>query len=278
MAALPPQQSQKPNVLFIIVDDLRPELGCYGLDAIKTPNIDKLAGKSTIFQNAYCNIPVSGASRASLFTGMYPKFPKRFVNYTTRAQTDAPPDAVPFSQLFTNNGYHTVSNGKVFHHIDDHADSWSEPPFRTHPDGYDVYNNEYNRWEMWLNEESAKYINPKTLRGPYCESAEVPDSAYDDGKLTLKTIEDLKRLKQTNKPFFLGVGFWKPHLPFNAPKKNIGICTIAIKFLCPTIGFAPPWISPMRYKDREKYMHMQELKNRRIQYFCANYAMDIMLA
>ncbi|ULB35112.1 sulfatase [Proteiniphilum propionicum] len=217
MAALP-QQSQKPNVLFIIVDDLRPELGCYGLDAIKTPNIDKLAGKSTIFQNAYCNIPVSGASRASLFTGMYPKFPKRFVNYTTRAQTDAP-DAVPFSQLFTNNGYHTVSNGKVFHHIDDHADSWSEPPFRTHPDGYDVYNNEYNRWEMWLNEESAKYINPKTLRGPYCESAEVPDSAYDDGKLTLKTIEDLKRLKQTNKPFFLGVGFWKPHLPFNAPKK-----------------------------------------------------------
>jgi len=60
------------------------------------------------------------------------------VNYTTRAQTDAP-DAVPFTRLFTNNGYHTVSNGKVFHHIDDHADSWSEPPFRTHPDGYDVY-------------------------------------------------------------------------------------------------------------------------------------------
>ncbi|MGJ7025685.1 sulfatase [Petrimonas sulfuriphila] len=218
ITALAAQSPTKPNVLFIIVDDLRPELSCYGVDAIKTPNIDRLASRSTTFLNAYCNIPVSGASRASLFTGMYPKFPERFIDYTTRAQVDAP-EAVPFSKIFTDNGYHTISNGKVFHHIDDHADSWSEPPFRTHPDGYDVYSNEYNRWELWLNEESGNYINPKTLRGPYCESAEVPDSAYDDGKLALKAISDLKRMKKTDKPFFIGVGFWKPHLPFNAPKK-----------------------------------------------------------
>lgn len=212
------QETERPNVLFIMADDLRPELGCYGVEAIKTPNIDRLADRATIFQNAYCNIPVSGASRASLFTGMYPKFPKRFVNYTSRAEKDAP-EAVPFTQLFTDGGYHTISNGKMFHHIDDHADSWSESPFRVHPDGYDVYNNEYNRWEMWLNEESGNYINPRTLRGPYCEMAEVPDSAYDDGQLALKTVEDLKRLKDMDKPFFLGIGFWKPHLPFNAPKK-----------------------------------------------------------
>lgn len=212
------QKAEQPNVLFIIVDDLRPELGCYGVDAIKTPNIDRLAGKSTLFQNAYCNIPVSGASRASLFTGMYPKFPERFIDYRSRADVDAP-SAKPLSKTFSENGYYAISNGKVFHHIDDHADSWSESPFRVHPNGYDVYNNEYNCWKMWLNEESRKYINPKTLRGPYCESANVPDSAYDDGKLALQTIADLKRLKQQNQPFFLAVGFWKPHLPFNAPKK-----------------------------------------------------------
>ncbi len=211
-------ENKKPNVLFIIVDDLRPELGCYGVNEIKTPNIDQLAAKSIVFKNAYCNIPVSGASRASLFTGMYPKFPDRFQHFSSRANVDAP-NAIPFNRIFTENGYYTISNGKVFHHIDDHADSWSEPPFRTHPEGYDVYNYIYNRWEMWLDPESGKYINPKTLRGPFYEKAEVPDSAYDDGKLTLKTMHDLKRLKAMDNPFFLACGFWKPHLPFNAPKK-----------------------------------------------------------
>lgn len=210
--------NKKPNILFIIADDLRPELGCYGVEAAKTPHIDHLANASTVFENAYCNIPVSGASRASLFTGMYPKFPERFTNYTSRAMVDAP-SAKPLPQIFKESGYHTLSNGKVLHHIDDHSSSWSEPPFRTHPNGYDKYHSEYNRWEMWLNPESGKNINPRTLRGPFCEFADVPDSAYDDGKLTLKTINDLKRLKSMDKPFFLAVGFWKPHLPFNAPKK-----------------------------------------------------------
>ena len=112
-----------------------------------------------------------------------------------------------------------MSDGKVFHHIEDHADSWSEPPFRTHPDGYDVYWAEYNRWELWMNSESGRHINPRTMRGPFCEQAEVPDTAYDDGKLALRAIRDLTRLKDCGKPFFLACGFWKPHLPFNAPKK-----------------------------------------------------------
>lgn len=243
----------KPNVLFIIADDLRPELGCYGVKAIKTPHIDSLAKRSTLFQNAYCNIPVSGASRASLFTGMYPAFPGRFADYTTRAQIDAP-KAVPFTRLFTDNGYHTISNGKVFHHIDDHADSWSEPPFRTHPDGYDVYNNEYNRWEMWLNEESGNHINPKTLRGPYCESAEVPDSAYDDGKLALKSIANLKRLKAMDKPFFMGVGFWKPHLPFNAPKKYWDLYD-RNEIPLPSNRFRPKYLPDEVQNSREIYAY-----------------------
>lgn len=211
-------QTEKMNVLFIMADDMRPELGCYGVREVKTPHIDRLARTGVVFQNAYCNVPVSGASRASLLTGVYPHYPDRFVHYSARASRDCP-EAVPLSQWFTSHGYHTVSNGKVFHHIDDHAASWSEPPYRTHPDGYDVYWAEYNRWELWMNEASSRTLHPKTKRGPFCEWADVPDTAYDDGKLAQKTIADLKRLKAQGKPFFLACGFWKPHLPFNAPKK-----------------------------------------------------------
>lgn len=210
---------KKPmNVLLVIADDLRPEMGCYGVSAIHTPNFDRFASSAMVFRNAYCNAPVSGASRASLFTGMYPNYPKRFVNYTSRASVDAP-EAVPFSGWLTAHGYHTVSNGKVIHHIDDHADSWSEQPWRSHPDGYDVYWAEYNKWELWLNEESGKHINPRTMRGPFCESADVPDNAYDDGRVLEKTMKDLERLRNRRQPFFLACGFWKPHLPFCAPKK-----------------------------------------------------------
>ncbi|WP_311440140.1 sulfatase [Hoylesella buccalis] len=211
-------QDSRLNVLFLMADDLRPELGCYGVKDIKTPNIDRLASTGVVFQNAYCNVPVSGASRASLLTGVYPHYPDRFVGFSARASEDCP-DAIPISQWFTSHQYHTVSNGKVFHHIDDHANSWTEPPYRTFAKGYDVYWAEYNKWELWMNKASARTINPKTKRGPFCEWADVPDTAYDDGKLAAKTIADLKRLKHLGKPFFLACGFWKPHLPFNAPKK-----------------------------------------------------------
>ena len=185
---------------------------------INTPNMDRLAADGVLFRNAYCNIPVSGASRASLLTGVYPRYPDRFINFSAYASKDCP-QAIPISQWFTDHGYHTVSNGKVFHHISDHADSWSEPPYRNHPDGYDVYWAEYNKWELWMNSESGKTINPKTMRGPFCESADVEDNAYDDGKLAERTVRDLKRLKELGEPFFLACGFWKPHLPFNAPKR-----------------------------------------------------------
>ena len=214
------QDASQMNVLFIMADDMRPELGCYGVDVVKTPNMDRLAASGVLFQNAYCNIPVSGASRASLLTGVYPHYPDRFISFSAYASKDCP-EAIPISGWFTRNGYHTISDGKVFHHISDHADSWSEPPYRNHPDGYDVYWAEYNKWELWMNSESGKTVNPKTMRGPFCESADVPDTAYDDGKLANRAIRDLKRMKEAGKPFFLACGFWKPHLPFNAPKKYL---------------------------------------------------------
>lgn len=212
------QLKAKMNVLFIIADDMRPELGCYGVEDILTPHIDRLAGQATVFLNAYCNIPVSGASRASLFTGKYPQYPGRFTAFDASAEKDCP-EAVPLSGCFKANGYYVVSNGKVFHNITDHACSWSETPWRVHPDGYGKDWAEYNKWELWQNEESSFYIHPQTLRGPFCESADVSDTTYIDGRVARKTIEDLKRLKDRKEPFFLACGFWKPHLPFNAPEK-----------------------------------------------------------
>lgn len=214
----PAKSPTPPNVLLLMADDMRPELGCYGVKEIQTPHIDRLASEGIVFRNAYCNVPVSGASRASMLTGVYPRHPDRFVHYSARASEDCP-QAIPLSAWFTRHGYHTVSNGKVFHHPDDHASSWSEPPYRNHLHGYDVYWAEYNKWELWMNPQSGETIHPQTRRGPFCEMADVPDTAYDDGKLALRTIQDLKRLKALGKPFFLACGFWKPHLPFNAPQK-----------------------------------------------------------
>jgi len=212
------EQKTPYNVLFLMADDMRPELGCYGVSEIKTPNIDRLAESGVLFQNAHCNAPVSGSSRASLLTGLYPNYPKRFVSFNASASKDAP-DAIPLSRWFTDHGYQTISNGKVFHNLEDHADSWSETPWRVNPKGHGSDWAEYNKWEVWMNDASGRTIHPKTMRGPFCEMAEVPDSAYDDGKATLRTINDLQRLKAKGEPFFLACGFWRPHLPFNAPKK-----------------------------------------------------------
>lgn len=212
------QKHDKMNVLFIIADDMRPELGCYGVEGIVTPHVDRLAKQATVFLNAYSNIPVSGASRASLFTGMYPRYPNRFIAFDASAEKDCP-EALSLPECFKRDGYYVVSNGKVFHNIKDHVGSWSEAPWRVHPDGYGKDWAEYNKWELWQNEESSRYTHPKTLRGPFCELADVSDTAYVDGRVAQKTIADLRRLKEKKQPFFLACGFWKPHLPFNAPKK-----------------------------------------------------------
>ena len=196
---------EKPNVLFIAVDDLRPELACYGKSHIKSPNIDKLAASGFVFERAYCMVPTCGASRASLMTGIRPAR-GRFVTFSTRAEDDAP-GITTLNTHFKNNGYHTVSNGKVFHHVDDNQQGWSEKAWRPKGDRYHL-------------EESLKLANanPKK-KGPPFESAKASDEEYLDGKIAAKTIRDLRRLKEKQEPFFLAVGFLKPHLPFVAPEK-----------------------------------------------------------
>ena len=199
-------QGKKLNVLFIAVDDLRPQLGCYGHDFMKSPHIDKLAGRGMLFQRTYCQVPVCGASRASLLTGLRPKGP-RFHHWNCRADKDAP-DAVTLPQHFKENGYVTLANGKIFHHSSDcHDKSWSEKHWRP-PAGWPGYQT-----------DAAKRKGRGCYAGAAYEAADVEDNKYPDGQIAEKTVSDLKRLAKGDKPFFIACGLTKPHLPFLAPKK-----------------------------------------------------------
>lgn len=211
------QAQPKKNVLFIVVDDLRLEQGCYGSQQAITPHIDALGDRSVVYQHAYCNVPVSGASRASLLTGVYPDFSKkRFVDAETYSQKDLP-GVVTLPQAFKNDGYYTLSLGKVFHNYDDRVDSWSESPWIVSPAGGDWA--VYNKWNVWKTPLTESQLHPKSHRGPYYEAADVPDSCYEDNQIAHKAVQELGKLKAKNQPFFLAVGFRKPHLPFIAPKK-----------------------------------------------------------
>lgn len=198
------KKSLKPNILFIAVDDLKPELNFYGATHIKSPNLDKLASESMVFERSYCNIPVCGASRASLLTGLRPTR-ERFINARTRKDDDVP-NVISLPYTLKNNGYTTISNGKIYHQGDDDKDAWHDI---WHP------NTKGNFYALKANSDLRTDDN----RGPAYEMAEVADSVYSDGKIANKGISDLRKLKKEGEPFFLALGFMKPHLPFNAPTK-----------------------------------------------------------
>ena len=201
-----------PNVLFIAVDDLRPQLGCYGQTQMRTPNIDRLAGRGVVFNRSYCMVPTCGASRASLMTGLRPAR-NRFTSYQTRADKDAP-GAVTLNTHFKRNGYHTVSNGKVFHSSADSAKGWSEPAWRPKTGSISYHRPE----NVELHQKRSKELGRRG-RGPAYEAANAPDAAYGDGMIARKAVKDLRRLSKQDEPFFLAVGFLKPHLPFVCPQK-----------------------------------------------------------
>ncbi len=201
--------AQQKNVLFIAVDDLRPELGCYGHPQIKSPNIDKLAQSGVLFTRSYCNIPVCGASRASIMSGVRPGT-TRFVGYDCYLDEHLP-GTVSLPMHFRNNGYTTISLGKIFHNQDDSKGSWD-----TNWRPQEALGTSWRDYQLQENRDADK--SNKSRGMPY-EKADVPDEAYFDGKIATRAIEELKACSKTGKPFFLAVGFLKPHLPFNAPSK-----------------------------------------------------------
>jgi len=201
---------KKKNVLFISVDDLRTQLGCYGHEETKSPNIDRIASEGLLFERAYCQQAICSPSRISLLSGMRCETTKIYgLKYQLSEKW---PDIISLPHLFKRNGYETISIGKIYHHSKDDLNAWSKKPFRA------------MKGSGYITEEGKKIVdinkatNPSAgSKGPVTEMADAPDNHYSDGKLADKAIEELNHLK--NKAFFLAVGFRKPHLPFTAPKK-----------------------------------------------------------
>ena len=206
-----PLAAQPTNVLFIAVDDLRVELGCYGSSQVKSPNIDRLASRGTIFDRAYCQQTVCNPSRASLLTGMRPDT-LRVWDLPTHFRVHKP-DAVTLPQLFKNSGYHAQCVGKIFHNWrqddwkGDEA-SWSVPSVLHYA----------NHGADKAKVEGEVPPNHASGRGGL-DCRDVPDKAYYDGRVSETAIKAMGKIHEQGTPFFLAVGFWKPHTPFNAPKK-----------------------------------------------------------
>lgn len=209
--------NRPPNVLFIAVDDLRPSLGCYGDSHAISPNIDALADRGVLFDRAYCQVAVCNPSRASLMTGLRPDnlgvwtLPIHF--------REAKPDAVTLPQWFRQFGYHAVSHGKIYHNPTPDPQSWSEPirslpPLKyPYPDG----TREHVRTEM--KGLPAGDWRKNNLRPPSTAAPDLADHEVLDGARTDMAIQDLRRLGKDTEPFFLAMGYIRPHLAWVAPKK-----------------------------------------------------------
>lgn len=223
---------KQPNILFIAIDDLRPDLGIYGNKIIHSPNIDQLGRDGVIFDQAYVQQALCAPSRVSVMTGFRPQ--------TTKVQTlwdkmrDSIPNAVTIPQYFAKHGYTTTAIGKIYHNTDPDSLSWSVPKtyltqFPFNPEC--IYATEEN-----LNIQQEKLNRPPTsgnvyeqnkpdrfghyyVRANYTEMADVPDETFYDGAQALVAMDKLEELSKADKPFFFGLGFYRPHSPYISPKK-----------------------------------------------------------
>lgn len=217
------------NVVFIAVDDLRPDIGAYGNLLVKTPNMDRLAKSSTVFQNHYVQIPTCGASRSSILTGLLPKTTRHLQNSALETfMSNEPEKDVPESMVhhFRRNGYYTVGIGKIGHSVDNLLYGYEESPEGAKaemPHSWDEFLFDADKWGTGWNAFFG-YADGSNRQGknrqvkPY-EMADVSDRGYPDGITADLATEKLRQLAEKKQPFFLGVGFFKPHLPFTAPKK-----------------------------------------------------------
>jgi len=224
LLAAAPAVAAQPNVLLICIDDLKPALGCYGDPLAKTPRIDALAARGVRFDAAYCNQAVCAPSRNALLTGLRPQTLGVYDLGTNFRR--ARPSAVTLPQYFKQHGYRTEGIGKIFHvGHGNHEDprSWSVPHWRSKVVQYAL---PQNRPAKGMTREEALFDNVPAARanqlpkGMAWERADVPDSAYADGQAADEAISRLHRAAESpDQPWFLAVGFVKPHLPFCAPQR-----------------------------------------------------------
>lgn len=206
------------NVLFIAIDDLRPELGCYGTPIVKSPHIDRLAARGLVFARAYCQQAFCNPSRASLLTGRRPDTTgvhDLVVDFRT-----ALPDVVTLPQHFMQQGYHAQGLGKIYHNKKDDPASWSVPSWDAQLE-HSVYGPGGRRATAERQRAAREAGRPwrweDGIKGPFSDAPDVDDEELPDGKTAARAVALLRELRDL--PFFLAVGFHKPHLPFVAPRK-----------------------------------------------------------
>ncbi len=203
-------QSDPPNILVIGIDDLRPELNCYGATHIHSPNIDRLAERGALFERAYAQYAICGPSRSSMFTGLRPD---TIEAYNNKAHfRDHLPDVLSLPEFFKNNGYATYGFGKILHNTHRDPQSWTEPQFY-------IKEHQYASTGYESKQAGIDGIHESNKRLPLFEGPDVENTAYRDGIANVAAIETLESAAKADRPFFLFVGYHKPHTPFNAPKK-----------------------------------------------------------
>jgi iduronate 2-sulfatase len=220
--------ADRPNVLFIAVDDLRPEFGAYGAAHVKSPHLDRLARHGVTFNRAYCQQAVCSPSRTVVMTGTRPDTSKVW-DLETHFRT-ALPNVVTLGQHFKNHGYFVQGMGKIYHGGFDDAPTWSVP-WQT-PRGSGAYAKPENIALANRPDPAAaadakqggkagakKKKAARGPRGPAFEAGDVADDFYTDGKTADLAVATLREISRKKEPFFLAVGFAKPHLPFVSPKK-----------------------------------------------------------
>ncbi len=208
---MPSVEDKLPNVLFIIADDLRNDLGAYGAEFIVSPHLDALAEESLVFNRAYCQKAVCWPSRNSFFSGLMPDSLGKGVNSKNTFRAEHP-DIVALPELFKEHGWYTRGFGKILHNGQDDPISWSEPLFTPEPLHYAA---EENRGKHPIINKSV----PENRVNPLFEAADVADDEYEDGLTANAAVKAIQAAGENPDPFFLMVGFHKPHTPFNAPKK-----------------------------------------------------------
>ncbi len=279
-----------PNILFILVDDLRPELGCYGNPIVKTPHLDNLASGGITFQRNYCQVALCAPSRTSLLTGLRPDTSR--IWWIGPHFRDSVPDVVTLPQLFKQNGYHTQAFGKVFHshNLDDPA-SWSAPLFTPAvapygPEEMTLFFKEQKR--LGAMKELGVETDPQTglplfliEPGISWEAPHVEDNYFWDGQVADRVISTMEEKRKG--PFFLCAGFSKPHLPFVAPAKYFDL--YPIESIIPPSVTEPPEGAPaieftqlnewIRYRDIRRHGVLTPEKTRdliRAYYAATSYA------
>ncbi len=211
----------RPNVVFVAIDDLRNELGCYGVSDMHTPHIDRLAENGTLFENHYVQFAVCIPSRVAMLTSLRPERTHQIYGPSVWQNT---PSAMPLGKTFTAAGYATVSLGKIWHVVGGNDGDAFDVRWRPSTGGYADPENTRIARELKKFVQSSQTVKwrsgaPYSMKPPITEAGDVPDNTYWDGMVADKAVSELRRLSQDQKPFLLAVGFSKPHLPFVAPQR-----------------------------------------------------------